>query len=382
MSAATESGDMDLSEEPSYSEEKKTSLPEQVLKEVVIPISGRSSNASSLSSARDQSSEYDTPGTSAAVTPAGSLAKEESSFKRPSRLSSKKSSYQAEEPFKGKRKRLEVDELLEADALLAQRLQEQEYGEDQDVAPKPRRAQSCLIEDSEESLLSDLGPEHSPDPDEFPKPHIPTSRRPNRGRPKALLPQAASADVEGGRSLEESLDENEISETPLPRNKRVKTDHRTFLPSRAARDSANKSIKDRTSREILDSEDSDLYDDSGDVSLLGSDSRSDAFEDSEDADEEADVVVVVDSRTTTGPANNSSPTSTAILATGRRATGGRGTGRRGAPSTQAANPIRGRRSWQRRVEDRVSSERLLIPHSGLRHALGCKGAAEARESAS
>ncbi len=363
MSAAAEPADMDLDEEPLSAKEKKNQPPQQVLKKVVIPVNSRSSIASSLSSVRDQSSEYDTPGTSVAVTPAESLVKGEPFFKRPSRISSNMTSYQPGEPFKGKRKRLEVDELMEADAMLAQRLQEQEYGEDHEVTPAFRRVRNGPVGDSEESSLSDLSREHSLDPDDSPGLAIVTSERPNRRRHKVLLSQTAPAE-------EESLDEEELSEIPVTRNKRAKTDHRTSLPSRAPRDSAaNKSIKDKTSSRILDSEDSDLSDYSDDVSLFGSDIGSDAFEDSEDADEDADDVG--------GAANNSPSAPTAIPSTGRR-----GTVRRGAPSAQATNSTRGRRSWQRRVEDRVSSGLPLISHPGLRHTLGCKRAAKARESAS
>lgn len=377
MSAAAEVGGMDLDEEPLSAKEKRNQLPRQVLKKDVIPVNGRSSIASSLSSVRQQSSEYETPGTSVVVTPAESLVKEERSFKRPRGVISSIPSYQSEEPCKGKRKRLEIDELIEADALLARKLQEQEYGEDQEVAPRPkqRRAPNVLIEDSDdESLLSELSGEHSLDPGDFPVIDIPSSGKPNRRRNKALLSQAALEHVEGDRSQEESLDEDEISEAPMPSNKRVKTNHRTSLPSRAARDSAKQSIKDRTSRRVLDSEDSDLSDHSDDVSLFGSDTDSDAFEDSEDADEKADDVVGAANMPAVATSNPSSAP-TAISATGRR-------GRRGATNPTRARPTRARRSWQRRVEDRVSAKMLLGPYIGLRDILGYKRATKARESAS
>ena len=376
MTAGAEDDDMDLDDEPLSAKVKRNQLPPQVLKKVVVPVNGRPSIASSLSSVRDQSSEYETPGTSVAVTPAESLVKEEQIFKRPSRISSNITPHRPRELFKGKRKRLEIDELMEADALLAQTLQEQEYGNDQEVAP--RQGRNGQIEDSEESLLSELSRGHSPDPDNFPKLNIPTSRGFKRRRPNALLSQAAPPDVDGDLSHGESLNEDEISETAITRVKRVKTIHRTSMPSRAARDSANKSIRNRTSCRILDSEDSDLSDHSDNVSLFGSDSGSDAFEDSEDVDEEADDVVgAANSLTTAVAPNNSSSAPTATPATGRR-----GTGRRGASSAQANNPSRGRRSWQRRVEDRVSSEKPSIPRPRLKHNPGCKRAAKARKSAS
>lgn len=372
MSAASEAEDLD--EKRLLIEEKTHRFPQQVLKKVVIPVNGRSSIASSLSSVRDNSSGYDTPGTSVVVTPAESLMKGERSTKRASRISSN-TFYQPEDVLKGKRKRLEVDEFIEADALLAQRLQEQEYGDHQDVAPRLRRTRNGPIEDSEDSSLSDFSQEHLPDPDEF---DVPASATPNRRRIKTLPPQAALTNTEDDRSQAESLGEDEISETSMPSRKRVRTSHRTALPSRAARDSANKSIKDRISSQIRDSEESDLSNHSDDVSLFSSDIDSDAFQESEDAAEEADDVIgVANSFTTAVAANSPSSVPTAIPSTGRRRAG-----RRGAPSAQATNSTRGRRSWQRRLEDRVCSEMLLIPNTGLRHISGCKRAAKAGESAS
>lgn len=371
MSAAAEYGDIDLDDEPLRT--KPNQLPPQVLEKVVVPVKGRLSFASSLSSVLDLSSEYDTPDTSMVVTPAESVVKEERSLSRPSRTSRTITPYQPNERFMGKRKRLAVGELMENDTLLAEALQKQEYSGDQEVASRTRRARDALLEDSEEVFLHNLSRERSPGPDDCPKLDISTSGRSNRRRPNALPSQITPVDLEVGWSLEESLDEDEISETQLPRNKRVKTVNRTTLPSRAACASANTNITDRTFRGVLNSEDSDLSDHSDDGSLFGSDSVSYASEDFEDADGDAgDVVGAANSLTTAKPARNFPSTSSAIP----------GTGRRGAPSTQATNPTRGRRSWQRRIEDRVSSETPLSPHPGLRHTLGCKRTAEARESAS
>ena len=349
MSATAEFGDMELDEEPVCA--KPNQLPPQVLEKIVVSVQGRSSFASSLSSVLDQSSEYDTPGTSMVVTPADSAVKERS-LQRSSRTSRNTNSYQPKEPFKGKRKRPTVDELMESDALLAEELQKQEYSEDQDVASKSRRARDALIDDSEEALLPDLSQEHSPDSDDFPKLIIYSPERSNRRRSKALPSQTTLAALEGEWSQDESLNEDDFSETLKARNKRIKTGNRTTLPSRAARASANKNITDRTFRGMLTSEDSDLSDHSDDGSLFGSDVVSYASEDSEAADGEVgDVVGAGNSLTTAVAARNLPSTSSAIQGTGRR-----GTSRRGAPSTQATNPTRGRRSWQRRVEDRVSSE--------------------------
>lgn len=351
---------------------KRDRRPQQVLKNVVIPINSRSSIASSLSSVLDQSSEYDTPGTSVALTPAESFVKGQRSLKGPNRMSSNKPSYQPKNSFVGKRKRLEVDELMEADALLAQELQEREYGEDQHpIASTPQRARNGLINDSEESLLSDSYQEHSLDLDDFPKLDLLEPGRANRRHLKTLLPQTATADAERGRSQEASSDEDENLGVIMPKNKRIKTGYPTSLPPRAARDSAKKSLKDRTTLGILDSEDSDLSDLSDDISLFDSDIISEASEDSEDADAGPGVVGASNSLATAVAARSVSSAPSAIPTTGRR----------GARSTQVGNPTRGRRSWQRRVEDRVSSEIPVIPHPRLTHTIGRKRAEKARESA-
>ena len=366
-------------DEDSVSAKSNTSWhPPQVLKEVAIPLGGRSSISSSLSSVRDESSEYDTPGTSTVATPAESLMKEGRSIKRPGRISSSNLTYHSEESFKGKRKRMVVDELLEADAILARELQEQEYGKDEQVAARSKSVRTRLIEDSEESLLSDSRGENSLEAGDSAVFDLPPSENSNRGRRKAWLSQVPPTDIEGEQSQEESSNEEGISETHKPRAKRVKTSYRNSLPSRATRQSANGSIQIRNAGKVRDSEDSEMSDHSDDASLFDSDSESDAFEDFGDTDEEAEDVVGASNRhTTVVAASSSSSTPTAIPATGRR-----GTGRRGAPPSQAINRTRSRRSWQRRIEDRVSFEIPPLPHPGLRHVSGCQRAEKARESAS
>ena len=375
-SAAANLGVTNLDEDSLSAKVNTSRHPPQVLKEVAVPLGGRSSISSSLSSVRGESSEYDTPGTSTAVTPAESLMKEGRSIKRPSRINSSILTYHSEGSSKGKRKRLVVDELPGADAILAQELQEQEYGEDQQVAAKSRSARNGLIEDSEESLLSDSsGVIEAGDSAVY---DLHSSKKSNRGRRKAWLSQAPPTDVEGERSQEEPSNEERISETLMPRAKRVKTSYRNSLPSRAARQSANGCIQTRNAGKVRDSEDSEMSDHSDDASLFDSDSESDAFEDSEDTDEEAEDDVGAPNRhTTVVAASSSSSAPTATPTTGRR-----GTGRRGAPPSQAINRTRSRRSWHRRIEDRVSFEITTLPHPVLKNVLGCKRAAKARESAS
>ena len=105
-----------------------------------------SSIDSTLSSTRDHSIEYDTPGTSTVATPA-----EMSIEVRKSLLDSK-------------RKRCITDD-VDADARLAEALQAEEY---EDVESKPnKRSRLSVVNDSDddESMLSDLSGEDSLDDD-------------------------------------------------------------------------------------------------------------------------------------------------------------------------------------------------------------------------
>lgn len=183
------------------------------------PISAKSSSVSSiLSSRRDQSSEYDTPGTSAVATPAESTMKIEKSGKAAAQIQHRRTLPLS--GANGKRKREEVDELadatMDADVLLARALQEEEY---QEVAPslgRTTKARRVVLDSEERHSTSDLSSDFS----------------------------ASEASIEVNR----------------PRVKRIKSGGRKALPSRAARDSARKSIADRASTGIVDTEDSSLSD--------------------------------------------------------------------------------------------------------------------------
>ena len=243
----------------------------KLLKGVVIPASqfkapvGRrrpgsakspSSVSSVLSSRRDQSSEYDTPGTSAMATPAESTLKVELSSRLTIRdTAAAQIQHRRSLPLSGatgKRKWEDVDELAEvamdADALLAQALQEEEY---QEVAPnrgKPAKARR-LVEDSEEvdstsGLSSDFSASETPS---------------NVGRPKA---------------------------------KRIISGGGMALPSRAARDSARKSIADKASIGILDTEDSELSDYISEFGSEDLDSEDSAGEEDEDMLQQPEATTV------------------------------------------------------------------------------------------
>ena len=132
----------------------------QIAESVAIP--STSSVASSLSSVRNQSSDHETPATSLAVTPAESIAKKESARCR-SNIPNKalfKSTMS-----KTKRKRLEDDDLMEADARLARTLQEEEY-EEQPSAIKSVRAPRRFVDDPDELLSS--APEYDDSEDDQP----------------------------------------------------------------------------------------------------------------------------------------------------------------------------------------------------------------------
>lgn len=278
----------------------KESLPplaQQVLKKVVIPTNSRSSVGSSLSSTRDQSSEYDTPATSAVATPAVSLVKEGKTRNFP-KIS--------DTSAKGKRKRIEFDDMIDADADLARMLQEKEYEEEAQMGPRPGKASRGLIVDSEDDddLLSDI--KDSSD-------EMPTRRQ---YKSNDWVPPTSRRRV-GKSTLEVSSDDEDV----LPQRKKAKTTPRTSLPSRAARESASKSLKESSSRRILDSDDSELSDLQSDV--LDSDVDSDMFEDEDEVDEDEDSES--DNATTTAaPAIASANSATAPTVRRRRIVSRRG----------------------------------------------------------
>ncbi|KAL8764354.1 MAG: hypothetical protein Q9184_000059 [Pyrenodesmia sp. 2 TL-2023] len=277
--------DTDLSDEDPLTSAADVAI--EVLKEVAIPaksfkqphqgpnVSSRTSSSmgSALSSARDQSSEYETPGTSAAVTPAESL------LKAPSSMSWQKSKprwmglleKEGSIPT-GKRKRelLGTDAMLDNDALLAQALQEEEYAED-DVKPiKGRRARKALLGDSDDEMKNIC--------------QMPTSL-------------VDDSDNEFG-SLSDLSDHSSIEIGPSSR-KRPKLAARSSLPSRSARDEARRSIKEKVDNGIQDSDDSTM----SELSFTISD---DDLETSEDD--------IVDSNDTSRAASAQPPTAPALVA--------------------------------------------------------------------
>lgn len=212
-----------------------------------------SSISSLLSSRHDQSSEYDTPGTSAVATPAESAIKVATSSRLTMRgkavTQTRHQRTLLQSGANGKRKRGEADGFvevtMEADALLAHALQEEEY---QELAPsrgRPAKARR-LIEYSEE------GDHVSGSSSEFSALEAPI----DVGRSKAIKNK-----IGGGIAL----------------------------PSRAARENARKSIADKASIGILDTEDTELSDISEfDSEDLGSEDS--VGEEDEDLGQRPDII--------------------------------------------------------------------------------------------
>lgn len=167
----------------------------------IPPSQSPSSDGSALSSIRGQSSEYDTPGTSTAVTPAESLGRRGSltgTFRKAGR--GRPTGQLARIGVPSKRKH---EDIL-GDALLAQALQEEEFREDK---PAPKRRRTIAVEDSE---------------DEDP-------------------------------SLTD-VDDIDPLEADDQSSKKMKIGGRLSLPTRVARESAIKSMTNKVPREIVDTE--------------------------------------------------------------------------------------------------------------------------------
>ncbi|KAL8709111.1 MAG: hypothetical protein Q9220_006132 [cf. Caloplaca sp. 1 TL-2023] len=258
---------------------------------------------SALSSLRGLSSEYETPGTSAAVTPAESLGGGNRSNGRRSKLSLGSSLATDDMPLtNGKRKRdiENIDDLEDADACLARALQEEEYADDQPPPSKiVRRTGKSLVNDSndESESLSDLNDDD-------------------------LL-----------MKLE-----------PSPR-KRSRVGGRLSLPSRSARDQAKRSIRQKIDQQIQDSDESafsdisDFVSDGESVASEGFEAVEDDVLDSEEFGQDEIAAPVVDPSL---PAQASSRAASRAAARARRQ--GRANGAQTGP-----------RSWRSRMVERLES---------------------------
>ena len=289
----------------------KSSIRDSTRSSRVAPSRTPSSAASVLSSIRNQSSEYETPGTSAIVTPAESLGKIGRFSRHPQGTSKPLSvaSRNSQMKNKGKRKRdaEETVELFDSDKLLAAALQKEEYDEDDIVPLKVRRGRNAPAEDSNEVIdLSDLSDE--------------------------VAVKAESST-----------------------RKRAKISQRDSLPSRAAREEAKISIKEKASQRIKDSDESA----ESDLSEFLFDLDSDVFHDSEAI--ENDMVDSEDS----DRADTALPPTTATAAPTTQVTI-RARQRQRQP--RRARPATGnRRAWRDRLADRMS-ERASYERAKLERA--------------
>ncbi|KAL8941525.1 MAG: hypothetical protein Q9211_001789 [Gyalolechia sp. 1 TL-2023] len=299
-----------LNAETAHKVLKQVSIPANTfkvppLRERLMPSRSPSSMGSALSSVRGHSSEYETPGTSTAVTPAESLGKRPRSLSRPSR-SSRASLLGVEEDetkAKGKRKRdfSGANDAREYDAALAQALQEEEYAEDNVKPLKTRRVPKPLIIDSDDDMdpLSDLS-------------------------------DAVSDEVS-------TTDET-------PRRKRPRLNRRSILQSRSAGYNAKRSIRQKAPLQVQDSDgESVLSDLSESESEVNPDDLDDLDEESE-AGEDDIVQPAVTPATSSRAAARAAPT----------------VRRRGGAST-ATPRVRGWRSrMAERLGDRAAKERRKL----------------------
>lgn len=192
-------------EEASSSKMPRRQHATQIAKKVVVP--STSSVASPLSSMDDQSSEHETPATSLAVTPAESVMKNVSARRQSTTLSKV---LPKPSVSRVKRKRLDNDDLEEADARLAQALQEEEY-EAESMVVKSARPSRTFVDDSDELLSS--APEDDDLEDDQPLIKRVRTRKAvaaRRRRPKAST--SATKVSRGAQTLIEDSEDRDLSD--------------------------------------------------------------------------------------------------------------------------------------------------------------------------
>ncbi|MCJ1474680.1 DNA repair protein rad16 [Lambiella insularis] len=303
----------------------------KILKAVAIPITRSrrlpqrertasshipSTSSSILSSDREDSKDYDTPFTSAAVTPAEfSMDSRKASVLvgklNKGSLSSNTQQGQSTPSTlggKGKRKRdveEEIDEQVMDDALLAQSLQEQEYAESE-VQPNNarKRGRKSKILDTEDDIDDTM---------------------------------EISSQLNGGLSSRRSSVQHDRE-----RVKKVRSIGGTSLPSRAARDGARKSIAEKASIVALDSDDDKESELSDYDSALDSELEYSDLDDDDDAVDPTDLAAAAEITAAPGT----------LPSTARRRQ------RRGVLASSAPTPgRRGRLTW---LSSRADRERAKL----------------------
>lgn len=271
---------------------KEVNIPPTRIKSSMQPKKGslalRSpSPSSSLSDFERSNSEYETPNTSTAVTPAVSLSVASNSANTGSHMD--KSGLNSKQ---NKAK----SEKLDGDALLAQTLQEEEYQDVKPIRRNLKRPQRVLMEDTEDEELGFSDP---------------TNR--------------------------------ESTKTDHQPIKRTKTNGRLSLPTRVARNSAQRSITAKMSHEIMDTDSNE-----SELSEFTSD------EDTEDSEEfEASEDEAIEQVVTTTSAAAARPPATTIATSARRQNLSAARQRRRNVPAAGANRSRHRNDWHSRMISRV-----------------------------
>ena len=300
----------------------------QVLSKIVVPARSRSSMDSSLSSVRDQSSGYDTPATSAAMTPAESSNRDETRYQRSAKLVQDSVSHMTSKTsFVGKRKRAYESDLIEADLRLAQALQEREY-EHQPNRSSFKRGKRVRVEDTDDE---------EPFSSSLPKP-VSTAATYRSKSARSTAGTVSQPRTYYEEDSEEIIDSSVIAEAS--KNRTNNLTRRTPLPSRAARDSANRSLEDANIHLAIDSDYSSFSDHLSDVSAFASDLDLEAVGTSEESGVEGPIRAINSRGDVTTVSAPSAPGATAPRQ------------RRRAYAPRGANTSQNRRRM-RGVEDRV-----------------------------
>lgn len=253
MNESEEDGDgledeMDLDDDPLTGEQftsfKSTT---KIFKEVAIPLGNlttdgplhrgqrvaatSSSSLSSVgSSVREQSSGYDTPGTSAVVTPAEPAAKRSSSFAPASKTT-----------FTSPPMTAKVSSSVRAHQLRSSKL-----SLNSSTSKRKRQDEATIQEDEDESADARLA--RTLQEEEY------------QGGSSKRNKLIAHWKVEVGNSSDESDSLSSLSsaDAVIPSRRNTKKGARFSLPTRAARDSAKEAIKAKAAIAISDTENSDL----------------------------------------------------------------------------------------------------------------------------
>ena len=278
-----------------------------------------SSLSSFGSSTRGQSSEYDTPGTSAAATPAEPAARSSSSLAAATKSISITSQATSKVSATARAEQLRTSKLsLNGSITKRKRQQEVIVEDDLDVSPDAQLARALQEEEYQGGNLK---------------------------RVKVV----EFKDHEVGNSSDDSDGLSSLSSLDVPIRSRQNTKRGTsfLLPSRAARDSAKKSIKEKAIIVVSDTEKSDL-------SVLDSDEFQTEASDFESNEDSSDEEII--------PTASENPVAVVVATTRRRR---RTTTRVTASSAIGRPTVRSRMSHRVRYVSYGTCFVALTSHIGL-----------------